>query len=74
MDPFLEGFDNDEIRTFFLGNEKKTEYVCSRCNKQIVSGGPDLPPRITITNRSGEAMHMHEERFEELFRVLKTGA
>lgn len=74
MDPFLEGFDDDELRTFFLGNGKKPEYICSRCKEKIVSGGPDIPPRITITNRSNEAIHMHEECFEELFRVLKTGA
>ena len=74
MDPFLEDFDNEELWTFFFGNEKKPEYICSRCKEKIVSGGWDLPPRITITNRSNEALHMHEACFEELFRVIKTGA
>lgn len=31
MDPFLEGFDDDELRTFYLGNEKEPEYICSKC-------------------------------------------
>lgn len=73
MDPFLEDFDNDELWTFFFGNEKKPEYICSRCREKIVSCGPGTS-RITITNRSNEAIHMHEKCFEELFRVLKTGA
>ena len=72
MDPLLEEFDDDELRTFFLGNEKEPVYVCSICKKEIVSGGHALPPRITITNRSNESIHMHEKCFEELFRELKT--
>ena len=72
MDPLLEGFDNDEVRTFFLGNVEKPVYVCLRCKQEIISGGPDRPTRITITNRSNEAIHLHEECFEQLFRELKT--
>lgn len=72
MDPFLESFDNDELRTFFLGNEQKPVYVCLRCKEEIVSGGLDSPTRITITNRSNERIHLHEECFEQLFRELKT--
>lgn len=71
MDPFLEGFDDEEIRTFFLGNQPEPSYVCSRCNKEIQSSGPDRPTRITITNRSNERIHLHEECFEELFREIK---
>ena len=72
MDQFLEDFDDDEIRTFFLGNEQKPVYVCVRCKQEIVTGGPDRLSRITITNRSNESIHLHEKCFDELFRELKT--
>ena len=68
MNQFLEDFDDNELRDYFLGQPKESPLICCRCGKAI----PECPDhtRITLTNKANGRLHFHEACFEDLFDRL----
>ena len=68
MNQFLEDFDDNELRDFFLGQPQEVPRICCRC-REAIHEGPEHT-RITLVNKTNKKLHFHEACFEELFARL----
>ena len=72
MNQFLEDFDDNELRDFFLGQPRELPPVCAMCHKPIHVGRDS--PCIALESPNEGKLSFHGACFDDLAKSLKKKA